>query len=65
MKQHAEVKDRHVMSYLSKTEATTDQGNRRLRDSGVSFRFQAVPSAEGAIFLEGSGDMLSRKILKI
>ena len=53
------------MRYLSKTEATTDQGNRKLRDSGVSFRFQAVPSAEGAIFLEGSGGMLSRKILKI
>ena len=38
------------MMYLSETEATTDQGNRRLRDSGVSFGFQAVPSADGAIF---------------
>ena len=54
------------MMYLSKTETTTDQGNRMLSDRGVSFRFQdTVPSAEGAIFLGGSGGMLPRKILKI
>ena len=50
------------MSYLSETEATTDQGNRRLRDRGVSFRFQGtVPSAEGAIFPGGYGGMLPGK----
>ena len=64
--QHAEGKVRYVITYLSKTEATTDQGNRRLRDRGVSFRFRGtVPSAEGAVFLGGSGDMLPGKTLEI